>query len=223
MKATEAMIPLVMLFDDEEEDVRVEAVQALIETAGVVGALLPILKNVRYLSTWMSLRLSKEVISAGSVAVPSLLEGLDSQYETIRKFALWMLGELKDHTAVTELLKRLDLYGVDEKALTLLALGKIGDERALDAVVRYTHYPLEQIRIAASSAIGSLGAPTLIPLLEQIILTDWLPVKIAAATALGRLEDEGKQRLQQLLTNEQSLVRSLAEQVLDELEYSRKV
>ncbi len=215
MRSQRAFFPLVGLLHDREQIVRETASDALIETIGVERAITPILHNVQVISTWFSIKLSAAILSAGSSACEPLIESLDSHFRSVRRFAVRMLGELKDPAAFPYLLQHMQKMDVATRIACLFSLGKIGDQRVYHELVRHLSDPHPMVRKATVEALGILGSPDALPWLEALMQSDELPVRRAVAAALACLEEPGRSVLQKMARGNDTLVRSLAEEVLD--------
>jgi HEAT repeat protein len=192
MRAEDATADLVMLLSDDEEDVRIEAAMALVTIAGA-KALRPLLTNLRKISVWMSIQLSKVVLAMGSAAVPELIEALKSDFPSIKGFSVEMLGEIGDISACAPLV---DFARITEsndlRCKALRAIGDLGDEAGKEVLLDYLADDDEAIRVSAAQGLGSLASPETAPFLKDHLLHDSISVRLAAGNSLKRIDGAGE-------------------------------
>jgi len=201
--------------DDENDDVRIEAAQAMLDIGGV-HALSPILMRLKEMSPWMQVRLSKSIFGFGEHAVSHLVEAMRSPYPAIQGFCVEILGMLGDVKAVPTLLEYIEYSVPDVKHKSLIALGKIGDARSVPIIQKFLHSSDEQLRIDASKAAGNLSSPSLAYDLHWMLVKDTMNVKLAAGEALARSGEMGIKSLQYAINLDDENVRMVAMQFLHE-------
>jgi hypothetical protein len=201
--------------DDENDDVRIEAAQAMLNIGGV-GVLSPILMRLKDMSPWMQVRLSKSIFTFGEHAVSHLVQAMRSPYPKIQGFCVEILGMLGDVKAVPTLLEYIDYTVTDVKHKSLIALGKIGDARSIPIIQKFLHSSDEQLRIDASKAAGNLSSPALASDLHWMLVKDTMNVKLAAGEALSRSGELGIKSLQYAVNLDDEDVRMVALQFLHE-------
>ncbi|HEY6950945.1 MAG TPA: HEAT repeat domain-containing protein, partial [Bacteroidota bacterium] len=157
MKAGDATADLVILLQDDEEDVRTEAAMALVSIAGV-KALSPLLTNLHTISVWMSIQLSKAVLSMASAAVPDLIAGLQSDYPSVKSFCIDMLGEIGDIAACAPLIEFAKTARGEQLCKCLLAIGNLGDETGREVLLEHLSNTDEVVRVCAAQGLGHLGS-----------------------------------------------------------------
>ncbi len=201
--------------DDDNDDVRIEAAQAMLDIGGV-NALSPILMRLKDMSPWMQVRLSKSIFGFGEHAVSHLVQAMRSPYVKIQGFCVEILGMLGDVKAVPTLLEYIDYTVPEVKHKSLIALGKIGDARSIPIIQKFLHSSDEQLRIDASKAAGSLSSPLLASELHSMLVKDTMNVKLAAGEALSRSGELGIKSLQYAVNLNDENVRMVALQFLHE-------
>jgi len=201
--------------DDENDDVRVEAVQAMLDIGGV-DVLSPILMRLKDMSPWMQIRLSRSIFCFGEHAVSPLVQAMRSPHPKIQGFCVEILGMLGDVKAVPTLLEYIDYAVLEVKHKSLIALGKIGDDRSIPVIQKFLHSSDEQLRIDASKAAGNLSSPSLVYDLHRILENDTMNVKLAAGEALSRSGELGITSLQYAVNLIDENVRMVALQFLHE-------
>ena len=201
--------------DDENDDVRIEAAQAMLDIGGV-NILSPILMSLKTMTPWMQVRLSKSIFVFGEHAVSHLVQAMRSPYPAIQGFCVEILGMLGDVKAVPTLLEYIDFTVVEVKHKSLIALGKIGDARSIPVIQKFLYSPDERLRIAASKAAGNLSSPSLAYDLHWMLVKDTMNVKLAAGEALARSGELGIKSLQYAVNLPDENVRMVALQFLHE-------
>lgn len=191
MHAGDATADLVILLSDKEEDVRIEASLALVNISGV-RALNPLFRNIRNISVWMSISLSKVVLSMGSAAVPELIDALSSFSPSVKSFCTEMLGEIGDISACVPLIELARTAEVPLRRKALVAIGKLGDEAGKQILVEHLSHEDESLRIRAAEGLGYLAAPDTAPFLKEHLLHDAIHVRLAAGNSLKRIDTGGR-------------------------------
>jgi HEAT repeat protein len=159
MRSRRALYALLDRLHDPSDEVRQEASLALVAIVGTGEAMGAILHEVGEINPWFALRLSVAVNAAAGEALEPLVDALFSPSASVRRFAVIVLGEVKDPSTVPDLLEALHPAYVPNRAEILVTLGKIGDARALPALLAGVDHPDARVRLAALAGIGDLGAP----------------------------------------------------------------
>ncbi|MGA7161256.1 MAG: HEAT repeat domain-containing protein [Bacteroidota bacterium] len=211
MRPAIAIDPLILLLQDREPEVRMEAAMALVEIAGA-DALRPLLSHLKIITRWMSLQLSRAILGMGSEVVPDLIKGTESESASIKSFCVEMLGAIGDISAVEPLKVLMRSADDDLKCRALTAIGLLGDASGLPLILEYCRSDNEEVRKSAVSALGSLGAPEAVPLLAELLASDSVDVRLAAGESLSRLGTQGEIALRELAVASDELGRKLARQ-----------
>jgi hypothetical protein len=201
--------------DDENDDVRIEAAQAMLDIAGV-EILAPILMRLSEMSLWMRVRLSKSILLYGEHAVVPLVTAMRSEYPVVQGFCVEMLGILGDVKAVPTLLEYIDYSVREVKHKSLIALGRIGDDRSVPVIKKFLESDDELLRIDAARAAGNLSSPSLVYHLHWMLVKDMMSVKLAAGEALSRSGEMGVKSLLYAMDLGNDDVRAVAMQFLHE-------
>ncbi|HTP66639.1 MAG TPA: HEAT repeat domain-containing protein [Geobacteraceae bacterium] len=116
----------------------------------------------------------------GREATLILIDLLGDKNEAVRKQVIIWLGNTKNEKALAPLLgivKQLDILGraADIKKEALLAIGRIGDRRALDALYRlakkrhwFARGSRERLKLVAVETMGQLGGESSLEYLEKL-------------------------------------------------------
>jgi HEAT repeat protein len=74
------------------------------------------------------------------------------------------------------------------RVTAIRALGRIGDRRALPALVERADDPLGSVRLALCQALGQLGDPAGVPTLTELLHDEDETIRLGAARALGKIQ-----------------------------------
>jgi HEAT repeat protein len=187
MRSRRALYALLDRLHDPADEVRQEASLALVAIVGTGEAMGAILHEVGEINPWFALRLSVAVNSAAAAALEHLVDALFSPSASVRRFAVIVLGEVKDPSTIPDLLQALSSAHVPIRAEILATLGKIGDGRALPELLAGVDHPDSRVRLAALAAIGDLGSPTAAGRLALAVRSAPVEERRAAAASLVRL------------------------------------
>jgi hypothetical protein len=217
MRAEDATSDLTMLLNDDEEDVRTEASMALVSIAGV-NALGPLFTNLQRVSVWMSIQLSKAILSMGSAAVPALIDSLKSDHVSVKIFSAEMLGEIGDIKASVPLIELAGTATAELKCKALLAIGKLGDEAGKHILFENLASDNEELRVAAARGLGHLASPEAATFLKEHLLRDTLRVRLEAGRSLARIDTAGRASLQEAFEEADELGKKIVFHFLEELD-----
>ncbi len=117
------------------------------------------------------------------------LQDLKSENVMVRNNAIYYLGENKDKLAVPMLIGFLaNDQPKKTKLISIEALGKIGEDTSVDALVNALKEKDNAIRMAAVEALGKIKDPKAVsPLINVLNNKD---IKITAIWALGNIGDK---------------------------------
>lgn len=216
MASERALFALELRLNDPNEDVRIEAAQAMIDIGGV-NALTGIILRLKELSLWMKTRLSRSILSFGGDAVPHLAAGIRSKYPQVQGFCIELLGLLGDVSALPVLLEYIRSEIPDVQQKSLIAFGKIGDSRAIPVIQKFLKSENRDLRYAAVKAAVNLASPEIALELHNHLLKEDLEIKLAAAEALSRSGDTGIKSLLYASRFSDERVRLIAHQFLHDL------
>lgn len=191
---------------DPYTEVRVEAVRALgvIDDEAVLGLLVAALQDPdpqvstitsEVLTQWSSPAVAKRL--AGVLAVPNLRDAAvdllrkigPSSQELMIDVLLYsgpevdavvgtLLGEVVGLEILTE---RLSATEADVRLRGVEAVGAVGGQEAVDALIRVLSDPDERIRLRAVRLLAQLDDPRAATAIEQSVLNDPVPEVVAAA------------------------------------------
>jgi HEAT repeat protein len=217
VRARKGIASLTAALEDHHQDVRNQAIQSLIVLVGV-DALDTIFGISRNLSKWTEIELSVIIMNFREEAVPSLINALDSRDDSIASFAIEMLAEIGFTQAVDALLHILQEHrNPAVRAKAAEALGRLGDERAEHALLMFVANPHAGLRLRSIEALGSIGTPGALPLLQGRLTLSAGEEQTTIARAIGRCGAQGRLFLEQCIHSGDSLISAVAAQVLEEL------
>jgi len=120
-----------------------------------------------------------------------LLKALKSENGNVRVAAAMALGEKKEIAAIDPLIAILLRDYPLTKYSAVMALGEIGDERAVDTLMtEMKNNEKDYIRSSAAVALGKIGSEKAVPYLIERLRDTKATVRSNAALTLGRMGDE---------------------------------
>jgi len=142
-------------------------------------------------------RVLKSEIQNSSIYVPfafsdeKLLNALKSSKGSTRVAAMMALGEMREKTAVDPIIGILTRDYPPAKAGATIALGKIGDERAVEVLRKeMKDGDGEYVRGGSAIALGRIGDESSVPYLIDRLRDQQIRVRSSAALALGEIGNE---------------------------------
>jgi HEAT repeat protein len=146
--------------------------------------------------------------------VDPLIAALESELRPVAAPALVRIGPLAVDRLGEALCGR--FFSCGARAAAAQILGKIGDNRAVESLIRALRDRDSPVREAAASALETIGPPAVKPLIEA--LNDSRPdVRWAATRMLGRMGAPAVEPLTTALHNPSSQVRRVAAQLLKQM------
>lgn len=209
-----------VLLDDPKIEVRQSAAKALGNTKH--SDAIPYLMEALRDSFWWFEReeIVKDLLSAiesmGEPVVEPLIEALADKEKTVRKYAAWILGRLKDSRAIEEL--GMTLYDLhDEVSLTAAnSLAQIG-EPSIPVLSEALTHPEVGVREHAVLGLGKIQNERVIPFLIEMLKDNERIVQKQAILALGNFKNElAISTLQEIASNRSDReFHSLAKSILE--------
>jgi len=211
----EAVAGLVLAIEDPDLGIRELAADYLSQVDGDLGARL-LVRFLGHQDIGTRNLAAEILVKIGPDAVQPLLDEIENEDHDVRKFIVDVLGLIKDERAVTALCGRLSDGSVnvvcsasealgeigceravgplitvfhryeDARMPTVEALGKIGDETALEHLGQFLNTDDPMIRFAVVEAIGNIGSldsvPQLLPYLDE---TDGVLAEVAMTAIIS--------------------------------------
>ncbi|MEZ5359467.1 MAG: HEAT repeat domain-containing protein [Candidatus Zixiibacteriota bacterium] len=209
MDADEAIAGLVMALEDDDRGIRELAADCLVKQGCDTSS--------RLLASFMghneiSVRnLAAEIlVRIGGNAVPALVEALDDNDHDVRKFALDVLGLIKDKSVAGRVHAMLDDRNDNVACSAAEALGHLGTEDSVEPLL--TAFDKHDfLRPQAAEALGRIGSASAYDGLVQHLHADDPVVLYSVIEALGRLGDtRAIEHLHQFLESDQELISDAA-------------
>ena len=187
-KAVPALLETVQATQTEDSDVREIALRALARIADpqAVGPLLIALANAE---PWLAPRIADILARHGDAAVDPLLAVLnDSTHPTARAWAANVLGEVRAPRAFPVLVRSLDDPNDEVRAKTAAALGRLGDRRAVPALLeRLLTDPAAFVRVRIASALAQFDGPEIVDRLVRALGDSAWWVRMRGVEALEQI------------------------------------
>ncbi len=133
------------------------------------------------------------------------------------------MDTLKEKNDLKGLLKALEYRDLDIRNKAAIALGEMGDERAVEPLVATLNDENIHVRNNAAKALEKIGKPSVKTLLKAL-KSDKKSIRSTAAKTLGNIGDiRALEPLKDLLKDKEAVVRNNAAIALEEMGYERKV
>ncbi|MFM6758517.1 MAG: HEAT repeat domain-containing protein [Microcystis panniformis] len=189
-KSNEVVNELNQALKDSDSDVRMNAVEALVEI-GSETAIPGLLKALEDSEGYVRREAAEALGNIGTeTAIPGLLKALEDSDDDVRREAAEALAKIGSETAIAGLLKALEHSNRYVRRKAAEALGEIGTETAIQGLLKALEHSDEYVRRYAVEALGKIGSETAIPgLLKALEDSNW-EVRWEAAEALGNIGSE---------------------------------
>ena len=128
------------------------------------------------------------LVRMGQDAVPSLIETLKSDDYDVRKFAVDVLGLIRDERAIDPLCQRLWDDNANVVCSAAEALGEIGSAAAVPHLLA-VYDKIEDVRLPSIEALGKIGDPSALEHLYRSLDTRDPMVLYAVIDAIGQIGD----------------------------------
>ena len=216
LRCRKAIKALTVALKDAHEDVRLQAMQALVVLIGA-EALRTILRISRDLSRWTTIELSPVVAKFHDEAVPYLIEALSMPDRSVVIFCVEMLAEIGFVRAVEPLMALVEKNRDPEiQAKALEALGRLGNMRSTELLKGFLRHDVESVRLKAIEALGRIGGVEVLQDLQPNLSSPIFEEKVVAARALVTLGEAGIASLRILESKSDNVTAAIARQVLEE-------
>ena len=138
------------------------------------------------------LSLVQQILAHIPSATPAMIKLLGSAHPIIRGRLAEVFAISKDRLAVPALLDAVHGEYFTVRSRAALALGKIGEQKAIKPLLGLLKDPEDEVRIAACLALGLYRDPTTFDDITNVLLDDpKIEVRQAAARALGDTQHPG--------------------------------
>ncbi len=217
----EAIAGLVMALEDDDRGIRELAADCLVDQSGDTCS--------RLLASFMghseiSVRnLAAEIlVRIGGNAVPALVDALEDEDHDVRKFALDVLGLIKDSSVAGRVQEMLDDPNENVACSAAEALGHFGSKDSVQSLLNaFDKY--EFLRPQAAEALGRIGCPEAYEGLIQHLNDEEPVVLYSVIEALGRVgETKAIEYLSPLIDTDMELISDAATAAVIRLSKSSK-
>jgi len=179
-----AIYPLIKALSDESPAVQEAAMQSLIKIGGEVAAYmtLPVLRKGAAQRN-AALVILKEL---GTKTVPLLYDLLHDLDDDMRKFALDLLGDIKEGVQMDKIVPMLNDKNPNVRAAAARSLGCLGDKNA----VSYIETALkdeEWVAFSALEALGAIGGEDVVYPISRLLHGASDTLKFSALETLGMI------------------------------------
>lgn len=179
-----AVGPLAALLRDPESGVRWKATEALGKLGSpAVGPLIESLQSENVDVRWMAAIALGDIGDPG--AVPALVEALNDEDTYVRSRAALALAAIGE-PAREGLISSLHTGNSRVRVGVALALGRLGGENSVVALIDALRDPNEEVQQRAASALGDISEPA-VPSLLSALQTDDEELRQGVIAALGQI------------------------------------
>jgi HEAT repeats len=219
MRVKRAAEEIAGLLSDQSGEVKLLAFEAVIDLEGISS--LPVLAGMlREVTTWNAINFARIITDRRHEAAPYIYPLLRHTDVSVRSFAVRLLGILRSVDAVPALIRIAGTGRPAEMREALIALGLIGDGRAVDVCSISLGSSEADVRIAAAIALGSFGAPETVSKLASLLEDGTSDVRLAAGQALLKCGDDGTSALKSAISSGSAEAARASRHVLDDQELS---
>ncbi|MGB3756843.1 MAG: HEAT repeat domain-containing protein [Rivularia sp. (in: cyanobacteria)] len=188
---SEAAIPgLIFLLEDEDEDVRYKAADALeeIKSEAAIPGLIKLLQHkdsdVRYKATYVLGEIKSEAL------VPEFIKLIEDEDEDVRSKAVDVLEEIKSEAAIPGLIKLFQHEDSDVRSKAVYILGKISSEAVIPEFIKLAEDEDSDVRSRAAYVLKQVKSEAAIPELIKFFHHENSFVRNQAAYVLGEIKSE---------------------------------
>gem|GEM_PF-769545 len=190
IRSARGLEPLVKFLRDPDTEVRLQAVRALgeIRDPSAAGPLLSLMEDATSELLLATVRALGQIGS--KQAVGRLLELLHARDETLCEEAIGALGAIRDPVAVAPILDKLRVIQiVRTQRRAIEALGNLGDERAVGALIDLLRLGKESLKLPLVQALGAIRVSSGLKALEELASDADVQIRRCAVVGIGNIED----------------------------------
>ena len=127
------------------------------------------------------------LMNIGNRAVEPTIAALNDEDKSVRRFAVEVLGKMKDPRAVEPLIVLLndEIEKVRMKAVEVL--GEFKDPRAVEPLIRVLNDESVKVRMLAAEVLGEMGDPRAVEFLISSLRDEKPEVRVKAVEALAKI------------------------------------
>lgn len=181
----EAVAGLVLAIEDSDLGIRELAADFLTEIKGRTASEL-LCRFLAHPDIGTRNLASEILVRIGGEALDALIEHLDDEDADVRKFAVDILGLIRDERAVEPLCQKLWDECSNVVCSAAEALGEIGSAKAVSNLIAAGD-KIDDVRLQSIEALGKIGDASALPYLYQSLKSDDPVVLYSAMEAIGAI------------------------------------
>lgn len=178
-----AVYPLILALHDQNSGVQDAAMHSLIAIGGELTAymVIPLLRGDALLRNTAIIILQ----SLGRVSVPLLYQLLKDKDDDVRKFAVDMMGEIRDDVIPERLIPYLEDPNANVRAATAKTLGSLQYTDAVPELASALGNDEEWVIFSILETLGMLRAEESVPAIARLLHNESVATRYAAIETLG--------------------------------------
>lgn len=204
-----AIYPLIRALRDDNPGVQDASIQSLISIGGEVTAYMvtPLLRDeIPFIRNAAIVILR----ALGQVSIPCLYGLLNDKDDDIRKFALDLLGEIREGVPFERIIPLLKDQNPNVRASAANALGMIGQRECIPYLIEGIHDE-EWVAFSVIEAIGKIGDEMALDALLGVLSSGSEPLRLAAIDAISRIDtNTAKDTLKEYFKRTKGIEREVA-------------
>ncbi len=204
-----AIYPLIKALKDDSPGVQDASIQSLISIGGEVTAYMvtPLLRNeIPFIRNAAIVILR----SLGQVSIPYLYGLLNDKDEDIRKFALDLLGEIREGVDPKRIIPLLKDQNPNVRASAAKALGMIGQRKCIPYLIEALDDE-EWVAFSVIEALGKIGNEMALNALSRILSSGSEPLRLVAIDAISMIDtNTAKDTLKEYFKRTKGIEREVA-------------
>ncbi len=184
-----AIDPLIFALEDPVDFIRGYAAEnlGLFHDPQVVD---PLISSLIKDKDYVRLKTINSLIKLGKLSVEPLISLLKDPNESVRKDAIFALGQIGERSAVRPLISILYDATIDIRKAAIKALGAIGDQNALGPIQSLLLDTQNEIRYEAIEALGFFGDGDSAKILIDALEDKSIDIRKQSTKSLGRICDK---------------------------------
>ncbi len=200
--------PLIKALFDESPAVQETAMQSLITIGGEVTAYMtiPVLRKEAAQRN-AAIVILREI---GSLSVPLLYDLLGDRDDDMKKFAIDLMGEIREGVDAGRLLPMLKDGNANVRAASAKALGLLKSEESIEYLEKALADD-EWVSFSALEALGELKSSSAVKSISELLYSDSETLKFASIETLGRIPSrESKEALVNYIKRTDDFTKTIA-------------
>jgi len=164
------------------------------------------------------------LMKIGDRAVEPMIAALNDEDKSVRRFAVEVLGKMKDPRAVEPLIVLLNDESEKVRMKVVEVLGEFKDPRAVEPLIRVLNDESVKVRMLAAEVLGEMGDPRAVEFLISSLRDEKPEVRVKAVEALAKIgHPSALEFLTAVLGDEKPEVRLKVVEIFGEMKDPRTV